>query len=124
MSLPNLDNDNITRLFEMININDRSHDNLMSIRSNYSSYSKLELIGKQIEFLKKEAINIIENHNLNIDLDNISCKFKKVPGTYYYLYENNNEKILSLISPEEGSIYEKFILKIYYDYDNLFYVVK
>ena len=56
MALSNLDNDNITRLFKMININEQSHNNLMSIRNNYSSYSKLELICKQIEFLKKEAL--------------------------------------------------------------------
>ena len=121
MALSNLDNDNITRLFEMINKNDKSHNNLMSIRNNYSSYSKLELICKQVDFLKNEALHIIENHNLNITIQNIPCNFKKVPGNYYYLYKKNNEKLLSMISPEEGNIYDEFIMKLYYDYDNLFY---
>ena len=124
MALSNLDNDNITRLFKMININEQSHNNLMSVRNNYSSYSKLELICKQIEFLKKEAINVIENHNLNIDIENISCNFRKVPGNYYYLYKKNNEKILSMISTNEGNIYDEFIIKLYYDYDNLFHIIQ
>lgn len=124
MALSNLDNDNITRLFKMININEQSHNNLMSIRNNYSSYSKLKLICKQIEFLKKEAVNVIENHNLNIDIENISCNFRKVPGNHYYLYKKNNEKILSMISPDEGNIYDEFIIKLYYDYDNLFHIIE
>ena len=123
MALSNLDNNNITRLFEMLNIRDKSYDNLINIRKNYSTYSKLEVIRKQMEFLKKEALEVIENHNLNINLENITCSFRKVPGTYYYLYEKNNEKILSMISPEEGIIYDKFLLKLYFDYDNLFYII-
>lgn len=82
------------------------------------------VICKQIEFLKKEAVNVIENHNLNIDIENISCNFRKVPGNYYYLYKKNNEKILSMISPDEGNIYDEFIIKLYYDYDNLFHIIE
>ena len=51
MALSNLDKNNLTRLFEMINVKDGnslSYNNLTNLRSNYSTYSKLELIAKQI----------------------------------------------------------------------------
>ena len=52
MALSNLDKDNLTRLFKMINIDDYSNNqNLMcNIRSDYSNYGKLELIAKQIHY--------------------------------------------------------------------------
>ena len=131
MALSNLDKNNLTRLFEMINVNDNNsltQENINNIRSNYSTYSKLELIAKQIQFLKLEAENILQNHDLNNDLTSdlsyLKYNFRKVPGTYYYVYENtNNEKLLSLIGPNEWSNYYKFITKVYYDYDYQFYKV-
>jgi len=127
MALSNLDKNNLTRLFEMININNNdslTHENINNIRSNYSTYSKLELIAKQIEFLKLEAENILKNHDLNSDLTCLKYNFRKVPGTYYYVYLNNNdEKILSLIGPDEWNSYKQFITKVYYDYDYQFYKV-
>jgi len=136
MALSNVDKNTLERLFSMININNNesiNYNNLLNIRSNYATYSKLEFIAKQIEFLKNEALNIIDNHELNNDLNNIKCNFRKVPGTYYYLYNkeyisNNNilenEKIISLISPEEWCNYNyNFITKVYFDYDYQFYKV-
>tara|TARA_B100001175_G_scaffold203772_1_gene172994 strand:- start:452 stop:829 length:378 start_codon:yes stop_codon:yes gene_type:complete len=119
MALSNLDKDNLTRLFQMINIHDYSNNQnaLANIRNDYSNYGKLELIAKQISFLQNEAINIYNNHQLNSEINNIKCNFKKVPGTFYYLYEKNNLKFLSLISNEEWSSYDKFISKVYYDFD-------
>lgn len=125
MALSNLNNDNVTRLFNMLATTEKTdYNNLLEIRRNYSTYSKLELIAKQIDFLKKEATNIIENHNLNIDLETVECNFRKAPGTYYYIYEKDNKKILSIISPNEGIIYDNFLLKVYYDYDNLFHIMQ
>lgn len=127
MALSNLNKDNIERLFQMINLNDKDrndYNNLLNIRSNYATYSKLELIARQIEFLKTEALNIIKIHDLNNDLNNIKCTFRKVPGNYYYVYLNNNdEKILSLIGSDEWNNYKQFITKVYYDYDYQFYKV-
>ena len=127
MALSNIDKNTLTRLFEMVNIRNSdstNHNNLLNIRSNYATYSKLELIAKQIDFLKNEALNIIDNHELNNDLSNIKCNFRKVPGTYYYVYLNEeNQKILSLISPEEWYNSFNFLEKVYYDYDFQFYKV-
>ncbi len=126
MALSNLNKDNIERLFQMINLNDTDrtdYNNLLNIRSNYATYSKLELIARQIEFLKTEALNIVKIHDLNNDLKNIKCSFRKVPGNYYYVYKNDNEKYLSLISPDEWNKKEDFLAKVYYDYDYQFYNV-
>jgi len=49
MALSNLDKNNLNRLFSMISINENS---LNSIKSNYSTYAKLEVILNQIENLK------------------------------------------------------------------------
>ena len=85
-----------------------------SVRTNYSTYSKLELLSRQMMMLKKEAQNILENHQMNLDFSKISCTFKKVPGNYYYIYE----KILSILSPNDWSVCPgEFITKLLYDYD-------
>lgn len=127
MALSNINKDTLERLFEMVNIRNnesKEYNVLTNIRSNYATYSKLEIIAKQIDFLKNEALSILSNHDLNSNLKEIKCNFRKVPGTYYYVYENEkNEKILSLIGPDEWNNYHKFVTKVYYDYDYQFYKV-
>lgn len=75
MALTNLDKDNLNRLFEMINLRDKN--NIIDVKTNYSTYSKLEIIGRQIMNLKIEAEKILENHNINEELKNVECNFKK-----------------------------------------------
>ena len=121
MAVSNLDKDNLTRLFYMINV--KPDDNLLvNIKSNNTTYSKLQLISKQIEYLKYEANLVLKQHDLNIDLNSIQCNFRKSPGNYYYVYENNNQKILSMISPDEWNTFNKFICKVYFDFDYNFYI--
>tara|TARA_B100001093_G_scaffold517656_1_gene599908 strand:- start:2027 stop:2410 length:384 start_codon:yes stop_codon:yes gene_type:complete len=124
MALSNLNKDNLDRLFSMININHNQNNELVnSIKGDYSTFSKLELIAKQIQFLREEAKNVLANHEFNQELKSIECKFKKVPGNYYYCYYHNNKKIISLVSNTEGNMYDRFICKLYYDYDYNFYPV-
>ena len=127
MALSNINKDTLERLFEMVNIRNnesKEYNALTNIRSNYATYSKLEMIVKQMDFLKNEALNILSNHDLNNDLKDVICNFRKVPGTYYYVYLNEqNQKLLSLVSPNEWSNSYKFIEKVYYDYDYNFYKV-
>ena len=124
MSLSNLKKETLLNLFQMISIQDYEKEQIIQhIKNDYVMYSKLDLISKQMEMLKTEAKNIIENHKINLEISNIKCTFKKVPGNYYYLYENT-EKYLSLIPPEKWWGYPgKFISKLYFDYDNCFYIV-
>ena len=127
MALSNINKDTLERLFEMVNIRNnetKEYNALTNIRSNYATYSKLEMIAKQMDFLKNEALNILSNHDLNDNLKEVKCNFRKVPGTYYYVYLNEqNQKLLSLISPNEWSNSYNFIEKVYYDYDYNFYKV-
>ena len=121
MALSNINKDTLERLFEMVNIRNKEtkdYNALTNIRSNYATYSKLEMIAKQMDFLKNEALNILSNHDLNDNLKEVKCNFRKVPGTYYYVYLNEqNQKLLSLVSPNEWCNSYKFIEKVYYDYD-------
>ncbi|AET72978.1 hypothetical protein PGAG_00089 [Phaeocystis globosa virus 12T] len=119
MALSNLDKDNLTRLFQMINIDDYSDNQnaLANIKKDYSNFGKLELIAKQISYLQTQAVEIYNNHQLSTEINEISCNFKKTPGTIYYLYEKNNIKFLSLISNKEWNSYDKFICEVLYDYD-------
>lgn len=124
MALSNMNKDTLTRLFQMLNINENKDNNTINkIRSNYATYSKLELIAKQVNLLKNEAETIINNHNINLNLETIECNFRKVPGNYYYVYEKDNKQILSMVSPDEGNLYDNFLLKVYYDYDHLFHII-
>ena len=127
MALSNINKDTLERLFEMINIRNnesKEYNALTNIRSNYATYSRLEMIAKQMDFLKNEALNILSNHDLNDNLKEVKCNFRKVPGTYYYVYLNeHNQKLLSLVSPNEWCNSYKFIEKVYYDYDYNFYKV-
>jgi len=135
MSLSNLDNDTTTRLFKMIISNDNfSNEQLCKLKNDSSTYAQLNIINKQIENLKLEAINIIQNHVKTEEINNIICNFKKVPGTLYYLYSDNdnnkNTKIISLVSPEYdtngnivSTIYPTFLGKYFFDYDLKFKLV-
>ena len=127
MALSNLNKETISNLFRMINLNDENinkEEMIQSVRSNYSTYSKLDLISKQIKMLQNEAYKILNDHKFNLDFANIKCSFKKVPGNYYYVYENDEEKFLSMISPEEWNSFSgNYISKVYFDYDYNFYLV-
>ena len=121
MALTNLDKDNLTRLFTMINLDDCN--NHIDIKSNYSAYCKLQLIQKQMDFLKQEANSIISDYNLNSEINQIKSNFKKTPGNYYYLYQTNNKKTISLIAPHEWTNYDSFIAKVFLDYDFNYYII-
>ena len=123
MALTNLDKNTLNNLFEMIHINDNineKHNLINSIKKDSITYSQLDLINNQISLLKLQANNIIEQHLETNNINNISCNFKKVPGTFYYLYKNKGKLIISLVEPDSESkslIYDEFVAKYYYDYD-------
>ena len=90
------------------------------IKKNYSCYSKLELLAKQISFLQQEASEIINDSKLNDKLHNIPMMSKKVPGKHYYHYMINNKDVLSIIAPDEWNTYDLFLGKYLYNFDGLF----
>lgn len=127
MSLSNLDKNTLSNLFNMLNLEEKTKNHSLEIfKQNSNIYCQLNLISRQINNLKLEAINLIENFNINIELQKIECNFKKVPGKTYYLYlKNNNTQFLSLISPNEWSNDNiKFLDEYYFDFDYQFYIKK
>ena len=64
MSLSNLNKENLNNLFQMLELSS-NHEIVESVRTNYSTYSKLELLSRQMMMLKKEAQNILENHQMS-----------------------------------------------------------
>lgn len=122
MALSNLNKETLNNLFTMLSVENIENNKILTqIRSDYSAYGKLSLIEKQISFLKLEAINIINEYNLNNEVNNIQCNFKKIPGNYYYIYSNDATKFISLIAPDEWYNKSNFLMKVYMDYDNNFY---
>ena len=120
MALSNLDKDTVFRLLESINKNDTF--DIEIIKKNYSVYSKLELISEQIFNLMIKAEEIIDQSKINERLSMIPVNFKKIPGNFYYHYIINENEILSIISPDEWDIYDKFLGKYLYNFDNIFYL--
>lgn len=123
MALTNLDKNTLTNLFNMLNTENRKKEyELINFKKNSNIYCQLNLISRQIENLKIEAFNLIDNFNINEELQAIECNIKKVPGTTYYLYSKNNKKFLSIISPSEWKNNELNYEGVYYfDYDYQFY---
>lgn len=122
MALTSLDKDTTNRLLNMLSLNENEKNtNLEIIKQNYSSYSKLEIIAKQINILQIEAESIINDARLNDKLLKIPMTCKKIPGKIYYHYIINDKEILSIIGPDEWTMYTEYLGKYLYNYDNLFY---
>lgn len=118
MSLSNISKNHLGELLKLSN--NVNHNVLENIKKDHVSYTKLQFIHKQIEFLKKEALEIINNSETQNYLHIVKCGCKKVSGNYYYLYENNSEHFLSLIAPNEWNHNYIFKGKYYYDFDKQF----
>ena len=111
MSLSNLNKENVMSLFKMIHNNDDMQQMVHSVKNNYASYARLELIAKQMKMLQNEAEHILLHHQYNLDFQKMECRFKKVPGTMYYVFENENkDRFLSLIPPKKWNVLPKCIM--------------
>lgn len=68
----------------------------------HTALNKLDVIGEQIRFLQKQAMEILQDASNNAQLHQIPCNFVKVSGNIYHLYERESgEKLWSLVSPNE-----------------------
>lgn len=126
MSLSKIDKNHASELLLSINQQNFNHNSLEVVRTNYLQYGKLKQIAKEMERLKNEAQEIIQESFLQHELHNITCKCKKISGTMYHLYEDEEkQKYLSIISPTEwnSDFKHTFIASYYYDYDKTFTTV-
>lgn len=118
MSLSKIDKEHQEKLFLSLQENQNTID---IIKADYSNYAKLKEISEQINYLQNKAKQIIEDSVFQNELQQIEKPFKLVSGNYYYLYEKDDKKSFSLISPEEWKSNNKlFCGKYFYDYDKQF----
>ena len=119
MSITNISSSHLKDL--MISLN-QNENKLELLKSNHSQYAQLKLISNQMEMLKTQAKQILNEINIQNDLHSIHKNFQLISGNTYYLYSKNEHKFLSLISPEEwgNALTSKFEGKYFYDYDKQF----
>lgn len=122
MALSNIDPKHLNDLILNINKLDLDNDKIIkTIQRNSNNYSKLSVLLRQAAFIKQEIDEIIYESVRNDELNNISCRFKKIPGNYYFLYrkKENEELFFSLLNPEEWDFNKNnyFIDKYLYNYD-------
>ena len=117
MALSNMNKDVVTRLMKMITVSDNKLD---EIKSDHAAYAKLNMLANQMYMLQQQAQEVVYESQINSRLQKIPTAFTKVPGTLYYLYTQNSKDVLSMISPEEWSTYEKYHGAYLFDFDYTF----
>mgnify|MGYP001365296009 CR=1 FL=1 len=132
MALSNLNKSHMEELLLSLNtMTNENHNVLELVKSNHSEYAQLKLIAKQINMLRGEALQIINNSKEQEKLHKIKTLFKLVSGKTYYLYKKNNTtektengiEYFSMISPKEwgvGDCQDTFLGAYYYDFDKKF----
>ena len=64
--------------------------------------AQLEVILEQMRALQQRARAIMEQASRDIDLIHVECRFRRVPGRVYHLYERpDGHRYFSMISPDE-----------------------
>lgn len=120
MALSNIDSEHGNKLLAQINTN-FDINLLEAVKNNHVQYAKLKQLARQIELLKKEAFQVMNEANEQQELHSVKCSVKKVSGKHYYLYEKGNgDRYFSIISPSEWNHNHTFLGKYYYDYDKSF----
>ena len=118
MSLSKIDKEHQENLFLSLQENQNTID---IIKADHCNYAKLKEISEQIAYLQNKAKSIIEDSIFQNELQQIEKRFKLVSGNHYYLYEKNNKKYFSIISPDEWNRNDSlFCGKYFYDYDKQF----
>lgn len=120
MALSNIDPDHANKLLAQINTN-FDINSLEAVKNNHVQYAKLKQLAKQMEMIKREAYQVINEANEQQELHSVKCSVKKVSGKHYYLYgKANGKRYFSIISPSEWNHADTFLGKYYYDYDKSF----
>lgn len=62
---------------------------------------QLDMILEQMKLLAKQAQNLKDRAEISAKIYEADLKFKPVIGETYYIYEKNEQNIISLVAPEE-----------------------
>jgi len=64
--------------------------------------AQLEVILEQMKALQERAREIIEQASRDVDLIHAECRFTRVPGRIYHLYERSGgHRYFSMVGPDE-----------------------
>lgn len=81
--------------------------------------AQLEVIVEQMRVLQERAREIVEQAARDIDLVHVECRFRRVPGRVYHLYERaDGARYFSMLAPEEhGSAHSGFLGSFRFEHD-------
>jgi hypothetical protein len=87
----------------------------VALRTN----AQLEVILEQMRTLQERAREIIEQAARDVDLIHVECRFRRVPGRMYHLYERaDGHRYFSMLTPDElGYTSAEFIGSFRFEYD-------
>lgn len=122
MALSNISKEHLNNLLEITNLNDLDNEKIIqSIQRNSNNYGKLKTLFRQLQFIKNEINEVLQESIVSNELEKIKCNLKKRPGNHYYLYLNKkNEHFFSILSPNDWDKYNEYLGEYLYDYDLTF----
>lgn len=88
----------------------------VALRTN----AQLEVIVEQMKELQARARAIIEQASRDVDLIHAECRFHRVPGRIYHLYERpGGQRFFSMLGPDEygGKGPSGFVASFRYEHD-------
>jgi hypothetical protein len=88
----------------------------VALRTN----AQLEVIVEQMKALQERAREIMEHASRDVDLIHAECRFRRVPGRVYHLYERENgHRFFSMLGPDEyvGRGPQGFVASFRYEHD-------
>ena len=88
----------------------------VALRTN----AQLEVIVEQMKELQERARAIIEQAARDVDLIHAECRFHRVPGRVYHLYERpGGHRFFSMLGPDEygGVAPSGFVASFRYEHD-------
>ena len=93
-----------------------SASSTIALRTN----AQLEVIVEQMRALQERARAIVEQASRDVDLVHAECRFRRVAGRIYHLYEKNGgQRYFSMLGPDEfgGQSPAGFIASFRYEAD-------
>jgi hypothetical protein len=88
----------------------------VALRTN----AQLEVIVEEMKALQERAREIIEQASRDVDLIHAECRFHRVPGRTYHLYERSDgRRYFSMLGPDEyrGAGPSGFVASFRYEHD-------
>ena len=119
MALTNIDKEHLSKLITIPNLENLEKDKIVkSVQRNSNNYAKLKVLFKQLENIKREIDEVINESVESQNLDMVKFNFKKIPGNSYFLYQKpEKELFFSMLNPKEWKTKNIFMGEYYYDYD-------